>query len=484
MLRVKEIKNNNNGTIYLDPYYIDYLCFTDASGSSNTLTLTKTDTGNAYALSLEYSTDKVNWTTWTETNNVRTYTIPANGKVYLRGTNANGICYGGSDFYTLSSTKNINASGNIMTIVDSVGRTGAIPTNCFRKFFLNMTTLLSAPSFGETSMTLNGGALVQMFEGCSNMTTAPSIVISTLIGSGNCNDTFKNCSSLTDASNINITATNIPNNAFWATFLNCTSLTKTPIFSQSVLSLGANALRGTFNGCTTLTTAPSLTISSMSGTYACCMMFNGCTSLTSASNIKLNATAIPDSAYEQMFNGCTSLTTPPTITSSALTIGGRGFNQMFNGCTALISTPTITIGSFTSGTNLHCANMFNECTSLTTVNMQLNATTLYLGSYKLMFNGCTSLVNAPEIKATTLNNGDGNIDNGSLAYMFRGCSKLNTIKVHFTSWNSGAYTKQWTYGTKSTGTFYKPSSLPSTKNASGNTTNAHYIPYNWTVTNI
>lgn len=316
MLRVKEIKNNN-GTIYLDPYYIDYLCFTDASGSSNTLTLTKTDAGNTPAITLEYSTDKVNWTTWTETNNVRTYTIPANGKVYLRGVNPNGICYNGSNCHTFSSTKNVRASGNIMTIADGIGRRTEITRPFFARLFYQMTTLLTAPNFPSEGM-----------------------------------------------------------------------------------SLGDSSLSGMFQGCSSLTTAPSLTVNSLSSGWSCNSMFNGCTSITDASTVHLNATNIPSSAY------------------------------------------------------------------------------------KLMFSGCTELVTPPEINATTLNDGDGNTDNGSLAYMFQNCSKLNTIKVHFTSWNSGNCTKQWTYGTKSTGTFYKPSSLPSTKNASGNTTNAHYIPYNWTVTNI
>ena len=458
----------------------DYLCFTDVSGSSNTLTLTKN--GDAPSVSLEYSTDKVNWTTWTESNGVRTYTIPANGKVYLRGVNSNGTGTDGTNYHVFSSTKNVNASGNVVTVLDGIGiNTDNIHLS---RLFWGMTTLKTTPSFPNGGLVLGSNALSEMYEGCTGLTTTPAFTVSSFTGNGAMNDMFKDCTGLTSASNIHLNATNIPTNTYWAIFNGCSSLTALPVFTSSPLSVGANGMRGMFYNCTSLTTAPSFTISSMSGTNACYTMFNGCTSLTSASNITLNETTIPNAAYEQMFNGCISLTTPPTITSSALTIGGRGLNQMFNGCKALTSTPTITIGSFASSTDFHCSSMFNDCTSLTTVNMQLNATTLYIGSYKLMFNGCTSLVNAPEIKATTLSDGGSDTNNGSLAYMFRGCSKLNTIKVHFTNWNSGNCTRGWTYGTKSTGTFYKPSSLASTKNTSGNTTNAHYIPYNWTVTNI
>ena len=182
-----------------------------------------------------------------------------------------------------------------------------------------------------------------------------------------------------------------------------------------------------------------------------------------------------------MFYACESLTTPPTMTSSALTISGSGLNQMFSFCKSLTSTPTITIGSFASGTGLHCFNMFNGCTSLKTANMQLNATTLYDRSYAGMFRGCSELVTPPEIMATSLFDGNGDTSKGSLANMFYNCSKLASIKVHFTNWNSGNCTKDWTYGTPASGTFYKPSSLESTKNAIGNTSNADYIPYDWTV---
>lgn len=403
MLRVKEIKNNNNGTIYLDPYYIDYLCFTDASGSSNTLTLTKTDAGNTPAITLEYSTDKVNWTTWTETNNVRTYTIPANGKVYLRGVNANGICYNGSNCHTFSSAKNVRASGNIMTIADGIGRRTEIVRPFFARLFYQMTTLLTAPNFPSEGM-----------------------------------------------------------------------------------SLGDSSLSGLFDGCSSLTTAPTFTVNSLSSGWCCHSMFRGCTSLTSASNITLNATTIPNSAYEQMFNECSALVSPPTITSSALTIGDRGLQQMFRNCTSLTTAPNLNIATLDSTGIRHCYDLFRGCSALTDVTkVKLNATTLYNQSYHSVFNGCTSLVTPPEIMATTYFSDSTSNTNGSFVEMFYNCSKLSTIKVHFTTWqNNGRGTKNWTYGTKSTGTFYKPSSLPSTKNASGNTTNPDYIPYNWTVTNI
>ena len=235
-----------------------------------------------------------------------------------------------------------------------------------------------------------------------------------------------------------------------------------------------------FENCTSLTTAPSLTISSMSDTNCCANMFYGCSSLTDASNIRLNAVTVTDHSYYYMFYNCSSLTTAPVFTASDITVENYGMNAMFRG-SGLTTAPSVKIvNEGVQGTD----STFRECSSLTDAsNFKLNATSLDKRSCYTMFQDCSNLVTPPEIMATTLYGNTSDSGQGSLAGMFRNCSKLNTIKVHFTSWNTQA-TQNWTYGCKNSGTFYKPTSLPATKNASGNTSNPHYIPYNWTITNI
>lgn len=371
MLRVKEIKNNDNGTIYIDPYYIDYLCFTDTSGSENTLTFRKYNTnGQAPTVSLEYSTDKENWTTWTESNNVRTYTIPANGKVYLRGDNT-AFGYGDNltDYHNFSSTGTINASGDLMTLLDKSGKLRAVGVAAFRQIFKNWANLKTPPSISAT--TADRLAFNNAFTS-SGITSSPEIFVTTTTGRSAFYQAFYQCQSLVDAGDIHTT----------------------------------------------------------------------------------------------------DLTDDYT------------FSETFYGCTALVKAPSFTLNSINGGTN-HCMYMFRGCTNLTNVSaLKLNATSIGVASYRGMFFDCKNLVTPPEIMATALSNGYGDTANGSLAQMFYNCTKLASIKVHFTSWSSGNYTKKWTYNTKSTGTFYKPSSLPSTKNTGGNTTNPNYIPYNWTVSNI
>ncbi len=369
--QVKSIYDNTNQVLLWEKTTPNYLCFTDASGSSNTLTLTKYNTnGQAPTTNLEYSIDKVNWNTWVETNNVRSYTIPANGKVYLRGDNtAFGYGDNTTDYHNFSSTGNINASGDLMTLLDKSGNLRTVGVAAFRQIFRNW----------------------------SNLKTPPSI-------------------SATIAGRLSF------NNAF------------------------------SYSG---ITSSPEIFVTETTG----------------------------QSSFYQAFYHCESLVNAGAIHTTDLT-NAHTFSETFYYCTALVKAPSFTLNSINGGTN-HCMYMFRRCTNLTNVSaLKLNATSLGVASYRGMFFDCKNLVTPPEIMATALSDGNGDAANGSLAQMFCNCTKLASIKVHFTSWNSGNYTRNWTHGTKSSGTFYKPSSLPSTKNTSGNTTNPHYIPYNWSVSNI
>lgn len=89
-----------------------------------------------------------------------------------------------------------------------------------------------------------------------------------------------------------------------------------------------------------------------------------------------------------------------------------------------------------------------------------------------MFEGCPSLVNAPEIKATKL-------DLGSMKSMFKNCPNLQNVTVHFTNWDhmTSDDRNNWLSNVNSNGTFYKPSALPEERGD-------HRIPEGWTVVNI
>jgi hypothetical protein len=111
--------------------------------------------------------------------------------------------------------------------------------------------------------------------------------------------------------------------------------------------------------------------------------------------------------------------------------------------------------------------MFSGCTSLVTA-PALPATTLAMSCYSYMFYGCTSLVTAPALPATTL-------AQGCYSNMFWNCSQLNYIKAMFITTPSNTYTYNWVSGVSSSGTFVKNSA------AQWDVTGVDGVPTGWTV---
>ena len=91
------------------------------------------------------------------------------------------------------------------------------------------------------------------------------------------------------------------------------------------------------------------------------------------------------------------------------------FANIFLGCTNLITAPELP--ATTLANNCYGA-MFRECSSLTTA-PELPATTLAIQCYTSMFEGCASLTTTPELPVTTLLN-------GCYWGMFEGCTSLTT----------------------------------------------------------
>ena len=110
--------------------------------------------------------------------------------------------------------------------------------------------------------------------------------------------------------------------------------------------------------------------------------------------------------------------------------------------------------------------MFDGCTSLTQA-PELPATTLAEGCYYEMFSKCTSLTKASELPAITL-------AKGCYGRMFNGCSNLAYIKVAFTDWGTG--TDSWLYDVAENGTFVCPAEL--SRNYGRN-----WIPVSWKIAN-
>ena len=98
------------------------------------------------------------------------------------------------------------------------------------------------------------------------------------------------------------------------------------------------------------------------------------------------------------------------------TMNTNCYRFMFYGCTSLIKAPSLPATTLAD----YCyASMFNGCTSLINA-PTLPATTLANYCYAYMFNGCTSLINAPTLPATTL-------ADYCYYYMFQNCTGLTQV---------------------------------------------------------
>lgn len=94
--------------------------------------------------------------------------------------------------------------------------------------------------------------------------------------------------------------------------------------------------------------------------------------------------------------------------------GGSFYKSMFEGCNSLVTAPELPA---TRLTNEYCySGMFKNCENIKTA-PKLPATQLVKGCYSSMFNGCISLVEAPELPAT-------DVKEECYAFMFNGCTKL------------------------------------------------------------
>ena len=137
-------------------------------------------------------------------------------------------------------------------------------------------------------------------------------------------------------------------------------------------------------------------------------------SLLSKSNFP-NVSSIPDWAFYGLFNGDTGLRSHPDLilTMGASAVGESALSNMFYGCTGLVRAPALPATSLAT----ECyAGMFSECTALTEA-PALPATSLATGCYSAMFSCCSALVNAPALPATAL-------AEGCYGNMFDACSSL------------------------------------------------------------
>ena len=200
----------------------DWLCFTaEEAGSEVSFSY-----GNEKVKpDLQYSTD--GGRTWkTMESGERIVLKNIGDKVYFRGDNPNGfnqIDVENEDDYSLNEfdiTGRVEASGNIMSLIDGEGKTTVIPNaGCFYSLFLHCTGLTRAPKLPAT--TLQPKCYSAMFYGCTNLIQAPELP-----------------------------ATTLADGCYSAMFVSCRSLDRAPELLAK--ELVPNCYNIMFNGCTNI----------------------------------------------------------------------------------------------------------------------------------------------------------------------------------------------------------------------------------------
>jgi hypothetical protein len=142
--------------------------------------------------------------------------------------------------------------GNVMSLLygdNSVVETSMPSNYVVANLFLNNTTIYNHPykTLVLPAMTLKVSCYSNMFEGCSNLTSAPELPATTMAEA--CYySMFKDCTGLTTAPKL--PATTLTKGCYNDMFRGCTSLTKAPDLLAEVAV--SNCYSGMFRGCSSL----------------------------------------------------------------------------------------------------------------------------------------------------------------------------------------------------------------------------------------
>jgi hypothetical protein len=150
------------------------LCFT-ANTSSSTVQLTKIWSPNA--VTLETSTDWINWSNYTIWNTITLSNIW--DKVYMRNKSATDTLFSKdtAKYYKYVMTWSISASWDLSYLLNKNG-TNTIPDQCFLYIFESCSSLITPPTL--PSLNLGSNCYNYMFQNCTSLTTVPELPATTL----------------------------------------------------------------------------------------------------------------------------------------------------------------------------------------------------------------------------------------------------------------------------------------------------------------
>lgn len=171
----KEVKKVYLWSTQVRPPEVKALCFTANTADSRILLV---NNWNPTSVTLEYSTDGKNWSTYTIWGTVIILSSVWD-KAYLRNTSTTttGFSTNGSDYYYFYMTGSVSASWDVTYLINKNTST-TVSSWCFLNLFKDCTSLTTCPSIPAT--TINSYCYLQMFYWCTNLTTLPKLPATTL----------------------------------------------------------------------------------------------------------------------------------------------------------------------------------------------------------------------------------------------------------------------------------------------------------------
>lgn len=372
-----EIGDTNDYELYENQYMT-----TEALGSGTiTFTIPAAIT-TSYVTNVSYRKNNGAWTTTANSSSAVTITVSvaADDVIEWKGA-ANKYAISTSSMSVFGGTAQFNVYGNIMSMF-------------YEDAFINKSTY-------PTNTYVASG----LFK-ASKVVNASNLVLTTASASYAYTQTFMNCSSLIYPPS-ELRATIIYTDMYRQMFEGCSSMTTMPTILAEELSPGESHYRGMFDSCAALNNNTNQEILADLSCSRCCQdMFWNCTGIVNAPNIKCvgSPTSSTYSTFAAMFQGCTSLETAPEKFDTDTAVRGI-FTNTFDGCTSLEVAPIINIRNVIGYSQADCPmfyEMFSGCTSLTDasgINIYFSSNSSWSGyqPFYYMFYNCYNLVQSPSL---------------------------------------------------------------------------------------
>jgi len=206
------------------------LCFTALVDTGFVMSLNSIGTGST--VQLIFSFDKVNWYTYTLTNQLLT-ALHKNEAIYMAAS-----AVGNTDFSTptalhvFSTTDSVAVSGDLTTLLSATGNVQMLSSEgIFNMLFSNNTYLVDASQLLLPSLTLSKNCYQQMFAGCERLQKAPALPALSL-AEGCYSKMFSHCTSLKTMDTLS--AVNMQKDCYRAMFFACPQLEKLALMGRNL----------------------------------------------------------------------------------------------------------------------------------------------------------------------------------------------------------------------------------------------------------